>query len=483
MAQLQEKIFVDLDGTLIHSDLFVEGIFEYLKSNPLLIFQVIWWLLLKGRSYTKFAIAEQIDIDVASLPFRKNLIETLNIKKAQGHEIILATASPKKWADKISEYLGLFDGVLASTPDTNLKGRNKLSAIQNYSDGHAFTYAGNALADRPIWTAADACIFVNAPSADIKTAKDKGKSHTSFTDQSHSFFQFIKGMRPHQYAKNMLIFVPLITAHQYFNIEMLAATFIAFLCFCLCASGVYFLNDLLDMQADRCHPTKKERPLASGKLSIGWGIMGSILLPMISLAIAFYSLSITFGLTLLAYYLTANLYSFYLKRISTADVMALAGLYTMRIIGGATASGVILSSWLIAFSIFTFISLGYLKRYIELRPKQQNSETIKGRGYSSDDTETMFSLGTSNILAAVVILSLYINSEEVKSLYQTPEALWGLCFLMLYWGNRIWVGARRGKIHDDPIVFAISDKVSWLVAFLMGVIILVARFDLHSLLI
>jgi 4-hydroxybenzoate polyprenyltransferase len=250
-------------------------------------------------------------------------------------------------------------------------------------------------------------------------------------------------------------------------------TLLAFLAFGLCASGHYFFNDLLDLDSDRAHATKRNRPLASGDLPLPHGIAGAIVLPLAAFALSFACLPWRFTLTLAAYFALTNLYSFYLKRVSTADVVALALLYTVRVVAGAAAIGVALSSWLLAFSMFTFVSLAYLKRYIELFSLGESA--AKGRGYSGADSESMFSLGIANATAATVVLAFYISSAEVKVLYREPELLWGLCLLMLYWSNRIWVGARRGKIHDDPVVFAIKDKVSRYICLLMLVVVLAAR--------
>jgi len=287
---------------------------------------------------------------------------------------------------------------------------------------------------------------------------------------------FLQEMRPQQYAKNTLIFVPLFTSHGYQDLSVFITASLAFICFSLCASGVYFLNDLLDLPSDRQHAGKRNRPLASGNLSISIGIAGAVTLPVIAFALAFALLPLLFTTVLASYFAITNAYSFILKQISTVDVMTLAILYTLRIVAGAAAMGIALSSWLMVFSIFLFVSLAYLKRYIEVAALTEDDAEAHGRGYSIIDSEALFSLGVANITVSVLILALYISSIEVIQLYQTPEILWLLCLLMLYWGNRIWIGARRGKTADDPIVFAIKDKVSRMVGAGFIVVTLAARF-------
>ncbi|WP_321395921.1 UbiA family prenyltransferase [Emcibacter sp.] len=476
MENNKKQIFVDLDGTLIKTDLFLETSLNLIKSNPLQVFNLLLWLS-RGRSYTKDQVTKKIDIDASRLPYQSPLIDYLNEKKDQGHPLILATASHKTYADKVAEHLGIFDQVIATDSENNMKGARKLQAIEKFAKGNDFAYAGDSTADRVIWDKAHSNIFVNAPSDLVEKASKEGKAEKIIdTRQSPKERAFLKEMRLHQWAKNMLIFVPLLTSHEYFQLGSIIYAIVAFFCFSLCASGVYFLNDLLDLEADRRHPTKRLRPLASGDLPIPLGILGALLFPLAAFLVATYYLPLIFVMVLGIYFLTTNLYSFFLKRVSTVDVMTLAILYTLRVVAGAAATGIILSSWLLAFSIFMFVSLAYLKRFIELFALENQEKKAEGRGYSWEDSETMFSLGIANITASVLVLALFINSEEIVSQYKSPELLWGLCLLMLYWGNRIWVGARRGKITEDPVVFAIKDRVSRIVGLGLILIVLAAHF-------
>ena len=469
----RDIIFVDLDGTLIRTDMFVEGVLRLIKQNPLNLFLVFLWLL-RGRSIAKTLVARKSRIDPALLPYEADFIDYLKARKAKGAEIVMATAAHWSQARAVARHLGLFDAVLASSARRNLKGRTKLEAITQHSRRNSFSYAGNAHADHPIWAAADRCVLVNAPRREISYWQAARKIEHMFKSEQARGRAFLKEMRLHQWAKNILVFVPLLTSHEYGSSGPILTALSAFVSFCLCASGVYLLNDLLDLDADRRHPTKRNRPLASGALPVSIGIAGAVGLPLAALAFAALTLPIKFLLVLTAYFAITNFYSFFLKKISTADVMTLAILYTIRVIAGAVACSIALSSWLLAFSVFIFVSLAYLKRYVEVAAL--GDRPVNGRGYTSNDSETMFSLGTANAVASVVVLALYINSDDVRELYSTPQLLWLLCLLHLYWTNRLWVGARRGKINEDPIIFALRDGVSRMVWLSFAIVILAAQY-------
>ncbi|WP_170412011.1 UbiA family prenyltransferase [Ruegeria arenilitoris] len=475
MSDKPKKIFVDLDGTLIRTDLFVEAILQFLKNNPLNIFPVILWLF-KGIPYAKERIAHEVSLKAEALPYETSLLEYLKQQKANGRQLVLATASHRIYADKVAAHLEIFDSVLATDADHNLKGANKLAAIRDAAGDETFAYAGDSTADSPIWAASASGIFVNAPKSDVATAQSAGTAEKIIKSRPPLWRAFLKSMRPHQYAKNALIFAPIFTSQQHLPFSSVLASLLAFICFSLCASGVYFLNDLVDLAADRQHTSKRHRPLPSGDLSLHAGVVGAIALPLIAFALTLAFLPPVFAVVLIAYLIITMAYSFWLKQIATADVMVLASLYTLRVIAGSAATGIVLSSWFLAFSMFVFVSLGYLKRYIEVAAAPEEDGNVHGRDYSYTDSETMFSLGVANITAAVVILALYINSPEVKEIYRTPEILWLLCLLLLYWGNRIWVGARRGRVADDPVLFALRDKISLMVGGAFVLVTLAAKY-------
>jgi 4-hydroxybenzoate polyprenyltransferase len=408
------------------------------------------------------------------LPFRQEVLGYLTEQKARGRKLVLATAAPEPYASAVAEHLGFFDAVLSTSEECNLKGAAKRDAIIEHASGEAFSYAGDSAADGPIWEAADTAVFVNAPRALVSAAQAQGKCERVFGERSSSIEALITQMRPHQWVKNLLVLVPLFTAHLYFDPGALGAALLAFALFSLCASGVYFLNDLLDLDADRRHRSKRYRPLASGRLSIGSGIAGAVLLPLLALFSGWVFLPAAFTLTLLCYYLVTTLYSLYLKRRSTADVMTLALLYTARIAAGASAIAVTLSPWLLGFSLFFFVNLAYLKRYIELADADRG-ETVRGRNYSGIDAEAVFTLGTGAATTSVLVFALFLGGESATQTYAHPELLWLIPFLLLYWTHRLWIGGRRRKIHDDPIVFAVKDRVSILVGAAVVVLMLFAH--------
>ena len=390
-----------------------------------------------------------------------------------GQRLVLITAAHWRHARHVARYLDLFEAAYGSSVRENLKGKRKLARIRSLCAGQPFAYAGDSASDRPIWRAAQKVILVNAPRRDVTEAEAADRAQLVISSRPPLWQAVIREMRLHQWAKNALLFVPLLTSHTYSQGPRDLLALVAFFAFGLAASGHYFLNDLLDLDADRAHARKRDRPLASGNLPLGMGVVGATVLPLLAFTLSGTILAWRFTATLAAYFVLTNIYSLYLKRVSTADIVALAMLYTVRVVAGAMAISVVISSWLLAFSMFVFISLAYLKRYIELAAKTEAK--ISGRGYSGADAETMFSLGIANSTAAVVVLAFYISSAEVKMLYREPDILWLLCLLMLYWSNRVWIGARRGKIHDDPIVFAIKDRVSLAVGLLSLAVVLAAR--------
>ena len=467
-------MYVDLDGTLIRTDLFAESILQYLRKNPLNVFSLLT-LLAKGRSVAKAVLARRIRFDAARLPYEPGLISYIQMRKSAGSKIVLATAAHWLHAQRIARHLGLFDAVLASNGRLNLKGKLKLKQIKTMSAGRPFDYAGDSASDRPIWRAAERVILVNAPERDIKLAEIQHRVALTLRTRSNLAYAFRKGMRLHQWAKNALLFVPLLTSHRYVNMADDMRSTVAFIAFGLCASGNYLINDLLDLEADRAHTTKRKRPLAAGDMPISFGIVGALIFPLLAFTGSILLLPWQFAACMAVYFATSNFYSLYLKRVSTADVITLAVLYTIRVIAGAAAILVTVSSWLLAFSMFTFVSLAYLKRYTEVAALADRDFKAPGRGYSHVDAETMFSLGIANATASTLVLALYISSNEVKTLYRSPDILWFLCLLMLYWSNRVWVGARRGKIHDDPVVFALKDPVSRLIGIAALAVVFLAH--------
>jgi 4-hydroxybenzoate polyprenyltransferase len=472
--QVAIPLAVDLDGTLIATDLLWEGLFLLLRKNPLFLFMVPVWLVQGGPARLKCEIADRVDIDPASLPYRAEVLDRLRADKATGRRIVLATGTPKKFADAIAAHLGLFDDVLATDRSGNMTSTRKCAALTAaYGDG-GFDYAGNSRHDIACFGAAREAWIV----APDRAAANWHKNHGGVLVETPkpTLKTYLKMLRAHQWLKNTLIAVPMILSHEYLNVSMLVACVIAFVSFSAAASAIYIVNDFFDLALDRRHPTKRNRPFASGMLSMPFGIASVGVLLAISVICAAF-LPWQFGLVLAGYLAVTTAYSLSLKRMLLIDVMTLAGLYTIRIMAGAAATGTDVSFWLLAFSIFFFLSLALVKRYVELRTTDVKvGERIAGRGYRAEDQDIIAQAGMASAFSSALVLALYIQSGAVMEQYRYPELIWPLAPIVLYMTMRIWILARRDEMHDDPIVFLIRDWRSQLVAVFGGLLLVAAAF-------
>lgn len=454
---LPRPLCVDLDGTLIRSDILIESVLALLKQNPFYVLMLPVWLL-RGKANFKLQIARRVELAVDLLPYNKPFLDYLRTERSVDRPLILTTASNVKFAQAVSSHLRIFDQVFASDDKINLSGRNKRDRLLDVFGAGGFDYAGNTKDDVVIWARACVAILVDAPPAVRRAVEKHGVRVHIFENPRPGLKGYLQAMRPHQWAKNLLVFVPLALAHRILEPVLLFQAGLAFLSFGFCASSVYLLNDLLDLDADRRHPTKRNRSFASGSISI---VKGSVLVPVL-LVLAFavaLLLPIEFLLVLSVYYLTTLAYSIRLKRTALADVFVLAGLYSLRLLAGAASVKVALSFWLLAFSMFLFLSLALVKRYTEvLRLNDEGRAGVAGRGYRSVDLETLASFGSASGYMAVLVLALYINSEAVVGLYTHAQVIWLLCPLILYIVSRIWLLARRDELHEDPVVFVLQDR-------------------------
>jgi 4-hydroxybenzoate polyprenyltransferase len=466
-ATNEPPLFVDLDGTLIKTDMLVESLLVLLKARPWLFPLVFVWLL-RGRAHLKAQLAARVDVPADGLVYDEKLLEYLRSQRDRGRRLILATASHEKFANAISEHVGVFEGVLASTETRNLKGGKKLEAILQHTSGDAFDYAGNERADLEIWRKARTPVVVRAPSSVLRvvktfaTADEQGEPRRGL-----SLKVLVKALRVHQWLKNVLVAVPMFAAHAMGERLALLHVAAAFVAYSLCASSVYMVNDLSDLRADRLHPRKRLRPFASGDLPLVHGLLLAPILLASAFSIAWLLLPPTFTLVLAGYYCASMSYNFVAKQRAVWDVILLAGLYVMRVFAGAAAVPVPLSFWLLAFSMFLFLSLALAKRYSEMLVQQGLGRTVAhGRGYSTDDMPLLQSMGLSSGYLAVLVFALYINSPEIHRLYPRPYMLWAICPLLLFWVSRVWLKTHRGEMHDDPVVFAARDATSLFIGFL-----------------
>jgi len=473
-AAAKFPLYVDLDGTLIHTDLLLESFLELIKRNLLYVFLVPFWLL-RGKASLKYQIARRTNVRVDLLPYNEPFLEYLRLQKAQGRQLILISAADQKLVDQVAKHLGFFDQHIGSDGSHNCSGKKKLEIIQSQNTN--FVYAADRAVDLQVWQAADAAIPVNADENLKRRVASITKIETQFDRAPGQWRSYLKALRLHQWLKNTLVFLPLVLAHELQNPVLVWQALIAFICFGLCASSVYVLNDMLDLPSDRLHRSKHKRPFAAGDIPLGKGMFMSPLLLGLAFALATI-LPTAFIVILALYYLCTGIYSFVLKRIMLVDVIMLAALYTLRIISGAAAISVIPSFWLLAFSMFLFFSLAVVKRYTELAYlNEAGISQSEGRGYFAQDLGMMAIFGSVSAFLSVMVFALYINNDDTRNQYLTPEILWLICPLLLYLITRIWLLAARGKIEEDPVLFALKDRVSQGVTLACGAMLWLANID------
>jgi 4-hydroxybenzoate polyprenyltransferase len=436
-----------------------ESALRAVRDRPLDLFRMPFWLA-QGKAVLKRQLADGSPFDPTSLPYNLELIVWLREQKAVGRRLILCTASDVAIASAIASHLDLFDDVMASDGVLNLAGANKAAALERRYGRSGFDYAGNSHADLHVWRTARRAVLVNAAPALAAKAARQCEVELNFTAPARGFSAWRRVLRVHQWMKNLLLFIPMLAAHQITDPATMAALLMAFIAFSLCASTVYIANDLLDLESDRQHPRKCKRPFASGAVPAWMGVALAPLLLAASLLLAWY-VGPGFLAWLVVYFVLTCAYSFGLKRLMLVDCLTLAVLYTLRIVAGAAAAHNVLSFWLLAFSVFLFLSLAFVKRYAELHVQMESGkDKVHGRGYFTSDAPLVQMLGVTSGYASAVVLALYLNSDAVLQLYLTPEAVWGTVPVLLFWVSWIWMKAHRGEMHDDPLVFAVKDKAS-----------------------
>jgi 4-hydroxybenzoate polyprenyltransferase len=462
-----------LDGTLVKSDTLVDSLLVLLRTRPAQAL-ALPGRLLQGKAAFKAYVTDSVSLDVAHLPYNRALLTFLQQERTQGRQIYLATGADIRVATRVADHLGIFAGVLGSDGVTNLTGSKKLDRVRIQFGQGEFDYIGNDIPDLPLLAAANQAIVAN-PSLGLRfRLRARGiQPFREFKESRHPLRSLIRAVRPHQWAKNLLIFLPLLLSHNLSLRRMLCAL-LAFSCFSLTASSAYIFNDLLDIEADRRHPRKRFRPFASGDLSAfaGLSVMAVFLLLALSGA---RSLPAQFYGWLLLYLATTMAYSWFLKRIALVDVLVLSGLYTLRLLAGGAATQTPISHWLAGFSIFLFLSLAFVKRFAELENlRTSGTQPKNGRGYLVADIEQMRAFGTTSAYASIVIFAIYINGQNVVTLYRKPALLWLIVPLMILWLSRVWLLASRGEQNEDPVVFALTDPMSLLIGVAVTAIALLA---------
>ena len=456
-------LVVDLDGTVVRSDLLFESFWAAMARDWRTPLRAGMALLRGGRAGLKDRLASDGPVDPGSLPYDEGVLEHVRRWRAAGGRTALVTASSQVLAQKVADHLDLFDEVHGSRGTRNLKGAHKAAFLTGRFGRGGFDYIGDAEADLPVWQAAHHAISVTPHQAlrrrlDALMA-DRPGSVTHLPAAPVTRSAYLRALRPHQWLKNALVFVPMLAAHQLTG-ATLGQSVLAFAVFSLVASSVYLLNDLLDLAADRAHPRKRRRPLASGALPLAQGTALAPLLLVAGLALAL-PLGWAFVGVMAVYYAATLAYSLTLKRKVIIDICVLAGLYTLRIVAGGTATGIELSVWLLAFSIFFFFAMAAVKRQAELVDGEAaGTARVHGRGYRVSDLPLVSMMAIASGYLSVLVMALYIYAPEVRDLYGRPEALWGICLVLLYWVSRMVMVTHRGMMHDDPIVYAVRDRIS-----------------------
>ncbi len=457
-------LYVDLDGTLVLGDTLWESFAQLVRRSPLAALTCLL-ALLRGRAAFKHAVASRVALAPSTLQYNAPVVEFVRAEAARGRPVILATAADERIAAAVAQHLGCFEHVIASNGENNLKGRRKLAAIEAHArsacDTAAFDYIGDSRADRSIWRAAGRAMVVSGTPQGAARLAGKAPLARHFARPAAGARDLLKAMRLHQWVKNVLVFAPIVLSHTYAEFDRLLLGGVAFVCFGLTASATYLWNDVLDLPSDRAHPRKQRRPIAAGRIAIpaALGLSAALLLLGFGTALAF--LPPLAALMLAGYVGLTVTYSMALKEKLLVDAMMLGFLYAYRILFGGVSMAIVVSDWLIAFSVFFFLGLALVKRYSEISARiDQQPARIAGRGYYTGDREVIGVLGIASNFTSILILALYITSPAVVQLYRHPQALWGVCFVMIYWLSRVWVLCHRGQMPDDPIVFAIRDKVS-----------------------
>ncbi|HFD31618.1 MAG TPA: UbiA family prenyltransferase [Gammaproteobacteria bacterium] len=460
---------VDLDGTLIQTDSLWESCLRLISQQPLLLLLLPFWLFL-GKSGFKHKVSEHVNLSPASLPFNTKLLKYLTYQRLHNRHLVLVTAANKKIAEAIAAHLNIFDEILASDEQHNLSGKNKAKILIDKFGDKGFVYAGNANIDLNVWRHSAAAIVVNASETLFNKAKQITEIEENIPKENKTTLKTVlKAIRLHQWTKNLLIFTALILSHSWYNNEALQLSLLAFFSFSFAASSIYLINDLIDLEADRAHQTKKNRPLAAGTLSIPFAIF---LIPFLLLLSFLFASQINSNfISILAFYLAlTTAYSLFLKPLALLDVITLTSLYTIRIVAGAIAINVPLSYWLLAFSMFIFLSLALIKRFSELKNMALlGQSSSSSRGYHVDDLPAVSLFGISSGYISVLVLVLYTHDLQASTLYKNPESLWFIAIAVLYWISHMWLLAFRGKMNEDPVLFAIHDRNSYIVTLLIAI--------------
>ncbi len=466
-------LVIDLDGTLVNGDVLHECALGLAGGRPHLLLALPVWLA-AGKAHLKARLASLSPIDPALLCYNEVVLNLARSAAASGRPVYLATATDRSMAEAVAAHLGCFSGVFASDGTINLSGEAKATSLVAAFGSGGFDYVGNSADDLPVWALARRALAPHEIRSVARRARGMSLDLIHLGPRPEPVvLPLLRALRPHQWLKNLLVFLPPIAGHD-LSPHAASSAFFAFFAFCLAASAGYLINDLLDLQSDRAHPRKRQRPFAAGAIP---PIVGVLVVPLLLVGAALLCLllPLVFALVLLAYFFASAIYSSVLKRLILIDVLALSGLYVVRVAGGSLATGIMISHWLFVFSMFLFLSLALVKRVVEIGGRlQAGDELVPGRGYRVQDLPVLQQLAVGASFSAALVMGLYINSDAASALYGHPWALWLLCPLLVLWLARIHLLANRGDLHDDPVVFAATDQCSLLLGAFCFVVLMAA---------
>jgi 4-hydroxybenzoate polyprenyltransferase len=459
MQTLATPLVVDVDGTLVATDLLHEAVLQFVARHPFQIFRILGWLL-GGKSNLKTQLADRVSPGIETVPLRQEVLSLIRAAQAQGRPVYLASASDHRYVDSLAERIGGIAGCFATDTEANLAGQVKADRLVVAFGENGYDYIGDRPIDFTVWHSARKPLVVARNASFAKKVLKTFSDAEIIARPNYSLRSYVRALRVHQWAKNVLLFLPIIAGHR-FDLETVAATFLGFFCFCFAASSAYLINDLLDLPGDRDHPRKARRPFASGQIPITHGVILATLLMGAALGLSM--LLPTRFVGILFVYVTCTLgYSLLLKRKVMIDVITLGGLYTLRVYGGLAAINAHQTQWLLMFSLFLFLSLAIVKRCSEIVDKRAAGKAgLMGRGYQVEDLSALLPLGAAAGYGSVLVVALYMSSPEMATLYSHPNRLWLICPLLAYWISRVIILANRGVLHDDPVIFALKDRVSW----------------------
>jgi len=457
-AAPQAPLCVDLDGTLLRSDVLCECVAKTLW-HPFGLLQILSNLA-RGRAFLKRRLADKVQLDVSRLPYDPDVLKLIERERASGRYIVLVTGSDETIANEIARHLKLFDEVIASDGSTNLTGQKKSDELIRRFGEQGFTYAGNDAADMAVWKQSKSAVLVGAPARLQSRAAEVTTVEANLSGGRRGLRSLVRLLRPYQWSKNLLVFVPLLTADDMLSASNWTRAAGLFVAFCIMASALYVLNDITDLDADRTHPRKRLRPLAAGEVDLR--IAFALVPAGITLALILAAATGSFKLVLV-YGVASISYSTFAKQFPLVDIFLLAGIYALRIFAGGIATHHLVSAWLLTFSAFVFFSLAAVKRTTELMASESEGSRNSRRGYLRADSVALGMMGIASSFVSCLVLAFYVQSSVVRRNYACPDLLWGFNALILFWQCRLWLSTLRGRMQDDPILFTVKDPVSWLI--------------------